>query len=644
MKTWIYNIAISGISVIALGVMMPASGLISQQPLVSPNGFSALVYSDRALNDASIAYQASFTTAGWAGQLKAYRTNFSGSAGALLWDAEQHMPDWQARNIVAWNPERNRAVDFYWDNLTAAQQHALGSPDILSYLRGDTALQNAHGVGKFRDRQGRLGGIVNSLPLYVKNTHFGYQMLPDVSGGGASYLHYLHAKNLRSPMLFVGANDGMLHGFDATTGVEKFAYVPRAVFPHLKALSHADFQHRHRYSVDGQITEGDAYLPQKGPANSVWKTLILSAAGAGARSIAALDISTPDKLDAGSVLWENSDQMPDGTIDKDMGYVLGDAAVVRLRNGQWAALYGNGIESDNKKATLYIVNIEDGSLIAKIHTHCGGDGAPNGLSTPALLFNGHREVIAAYAGDLQGNVWKFDLGDTDSAKWRVAYGNRPLFAAQDRHGRAQPVVQQPVMARHPQGGRMIMFGTGKFFEVDDPKDTQVQTIYGIWEQADGVTAIHGAYQLQQQTLSPITGGRTISNNPVHWSNRRGWYVDLLNLGERVVGKLQIINGLLVILTYTPEGHGGQINAPSSELMAVDFTTGTADKKGFFTTLPPDQMGIRVPPSMASPTIITQPDGKRSVVIHGQDGSASIVPLAVTPRLPFRTWHQLPVAF
>jgi type IV pilus assembly protein PilY1 len=628
---------------IGLSILSPALGQISQLPLMPSVLSSALIYDNSALGDASIAYRASFTADAWRGQLTAYRVAPDGSIGSQLWDAADHLPGWTVRNIVTWNPEAGAAVEFHWPALTETQKDALASADILEYLRGNAALQAAQGIGNLRDRSSQLGDIVNSLPLHVKNTDFGYQSMPAAHGGGANYQDYVRAKSSRTAMLYVGANDGMLHAFDAKTGVEKFAFIPHAVFSNLKALSDPGYEHR--YFVDGRLTEGDAYLTAGNGATPAWKTIVLGATGAGGKSVFALDVSTPDALGVKSVLWERSGEGPGGvTNDNDMGHLLGEAALVRLRNGQWAALYGNGYDSENKEAVLYLVNAADGSLIKKIHTEQAGGTAPNGLSTPALLFNSRREVIAAYAGDLRGNLWKFDLGDSNPVAWQVAYGGQPLFVASDRDGQVQPIVQQPVMGRHPKGGRMLMFGTGKLFEVGDPANIQVQTIYGIWEKPDGAMHVSGRHQLQLQTLTAVEGGRSISKNAIDWASQRGWYFDLPDRGERALGKPQIIDGLLVILTYAPGTHSGSANEPSSQLMVFDYKSGSAATQTIFPALPPNQISIRVPPSISSPASVSLPSGRRRLVIHALDGKTKIIDIAVAPRLPFRTWHQIPMPY
>ncbi|MDP5007583.1 MAG: PilC/PilY family type IV pilus protein, partial [Glaciimonas sp.] len=268
----------------------------------------------------------------------------------------------------------------------------MSSENTLEYVRGNDALEVGNGIGNFRHRDNKLGDIVNANLLYVKNASFAYDLLWPANGGGTLYLDYLKAKQTKykNGMLFVGANDGMLHAVDAKTGIEQWAYIPHAVYPYLKSLSDTDYQHH--YFVDGQTSEGDAYVSVGGGAQHVWKTLLLGATGAGAKSIFAIDISDPAELGIKSVLWERSAvTLDNGVMYDDMGYVLGAAFVVRLRNAQWAAIYGNGMESINQHAVLYLVDVMTGAVIKKITAEKhDGDGkenkSANGLFTPALLW------------------------------------------------------------------------------------------------------------------------------------------------------------------------------------------------------------------------------------------------------------------
>jgi type IV pilus assembly protein PilY1 len=534
---------------------------------------------DRTGGTGALAYVPSFESGQWSGHLLAYGVDANGDLdmSKKMWDAADKLPVWSSRNIVTWNPDTGKAVTFDWAKLTVGQQTYLGSTDVQDYLKGNSVKERING-GVFRNRATRLGDIVNSAPLFVHQLDFGYQAVPS-TGGGGTYRAFFKANDARTPMLYVGANDGMLHAFDAASGVETFAYIPNSVYPNLKSLS--DPAYAHRYFVDGQLSQGDAYLADDGTGHGAWRTLLVGSTGAGAKSVFALDVTSPTisgipALGAANVKWERS-----AVGDNDMGYMLGRAEVVRLRNGKWAAIYGNGYESANKQAVLYVVDAFTGQAITglsdRISTGAGGASAPNGLSTPALVFNAARELVGAYAGDLQGNLWKFEFDAT--GKGTVAFSGSPLFVAKDKSTPAvvQPIVQRPALGIHPLGGYMVMFGTGKFFETGDNGDTQLQTAYGIWDNpAAGRITQARALALQEQTLTAQTGGASLTSVVVDWKTQRGWFVDLgLSSGSRAVGNPYVTDETTFWLTtLTPVGTiclaGGK-----SQLLAIDYLTGGA---------------------------------------------------------------------
>src|SRR5690606_3855570 len=159
----------------------------------------------------------------------------------------------------------------------------------------------------------------------------------------------------RRKMLYVGTNDGMLHGFDALTGNEILAYVPAGAYRYLASLTDPNYQHR--YFVDGSPNVGDAYI------GGAWKTVLIGTAGAGGSTVFALDVTDPDSFDADSVLWEISNSDADFA---DLGATIGYATVGRMPNGEWVAVFGNGYGSAQGHAVLYIVRLSDGELIRKI--------------------------------------------------------------------------------------------------------------------------------------------------------------------------------------------------------------------------------------------------------------------------------------
>lgn len=566
-------------------------------------------------------YTASYEAATWQGHVKAYPISPTGVSGTAQWDAAALIPAWQLRQILT-AADNAATVPFEWQSLDDRQKAVLSSEQVLQYLRGDDALEIRHG-GRFRDRKGKLGDIINSVPLYVGLSDSAYQRLP-AAAGCDSYQRFVDSKKQRRAMLYVGANDGMLHGFDAIDGVEKSAFIPRAIFDNLALLSEPGYVHRP--FVDGLLTAGDAYFG-KGE-SAAWKTILLGSTGAAAKSLFALDASDPDASPGLPLLWQRSaDDDGQGVPDEDLGFQLGEALAIRLRNGDWAVLYGNGYQSAKRGAVLYLVELAGGGLIRKLVAGPTAAGVANGLSSPAVVFSKQREVTAAYAGDLHGSLWKFDLGASEPQRWQAAFNGQPLFAAADDSGKWQSLILQPLLEQHPMGGALIMFGAG-----DKP---QTASLYGIWEKA-GAAPVVDRSQLQRQTLAEDeTGSWQLSGNAVNWNRQRGWYIDLPEKVGQVVGKLQIIDGVLWVLTYSAANG-------KSYLIAIEYSTGGATPDAALADFPKNVSMIEVAPSTVTPAAITLPDGSRQLVIKDLEGKPYGVFINRQKRRQSRTWHQLPL--
>ncbi|MEO6917991.1 MAG: PilC/PilY family type IV pilus protein [Collimonas sp.] len=572
-------------------------------------------------------YTGSYDVVSWQGHIKAYPIGKDGVSKTAQWDAADLIPPWQTRQIGTTAGGAN-AIAFEWRQLTDAQKAALSSEDVLEYLRGNDKLETSHGGG-FRHRKGKLGDIIYSAPLYVGLSDSAYNLSP-ANDGGNKYLEYVKSKKHRQAMLYVGANDGMLHAFDAHDGVETAAFIPQAIFDTLPALSATDYIHRP--FVDGLLTVGDAYLDN--PGSAAWKTILLGSTGGGARSLFALDVSSPPA--APSLLWQRS-AADDGTgaSDSDMGYLTGEAFAIRLSNGKWAAMYGNGYQSENLDAVLYLVELTGGRLIRKISIGVGDPESPNGLATPALAFNLLRAVNAVYAGDLQGRFWKVDLSASDPLRWQTAFNRQPLFIAEDVAGKLQSITQQPLLELHAKGGTLAMFGGGKADDGRIPGAAQQQSLYGIWEKP-GDGPVSGRRELQRQTLTEASDGQwRLSSNGVNWSTLRGWYIDLPAKLGYIVGKLQIIDGVLWVQTYAPAQE-------KSYLIAIDYNTGGATSDAALAGHPKDTSVMEVPASIVSPLFIKLPDGRKQLVISGRDGLPHTVEINPANQRPVRTWRQLPV--
>ena len=291
-------------------------------------------------------------------------------------------------------------------------------------------------------------------------------------------------------VIYVGANDGMLHAFKIdvnsqkeVSGEETFAYVPNLVFENLFSLTKTDYAHKFFVDLSPSIRKGKGVL-----GGDDFSTLLVGGLGKGGKGYFALDITNPKSMTSDNVLWE----FPAGT-DPDMGFSYSKPVIVGSYDDQnsWIAIFGNGYNSPSGKAVLYILNPARvpgaGLLIKKFDL--GGD-PDNGLSSPvAVDVNCDKKVDFVYAGDLHGNLWKFDLTGNSSSKWEVAYNDgaydQPLFQAQGPGGSLQPITTKPEVMFHPEEpGLMVLFGTGKFLEDKDTTDKRPQTVYGIWDYGD----------------------------------------------------------------------------------------------------------------------------------------------------------------
>ena len=284
-----------------------------------------------------------------------------------------------------------------------------------------------------------MGDVIHSTPIAVTKQQSTppYQLL--AGSEGSTFNTFLESKQTRRDMVYVGANDGMLHGFRTDTGVEEFAFVPQATFANLADLMSTSYGHT--FYVDGSLQAADAYI------NSAWKSVLVGGTGRGGNALFGLDVSTPTSFNANNVLWEYT--------HAELGLVLGKAQIVRLNNGVWAAVSGNGYNSASEQAQLFIINLATGALIKKFDT---GVGSENGLATPLLVdTNGDFSYDYAYAGDLQGNVWKFDLTDSDPANWSIALSGNPLYTAVAPSGNRQPITSKPAIVVHPLSGYVILF-------------------------------------------------------------------------------------------------------------------------------------------------------------------------------------------
>jgi len=567
-------------------------------------------------------YQARFNSGDWSGQLIAYVVNQDGSLGAQIWDAGQVIngQNWNTgRTVLSYKPSAalgSRGIAFRWPasypgspsstEMDAAQAALLnadmaGNPDgfgsqRVQWIRGNSANEGGtcgSCTPLFRSRPtSKLGDIVHSAPSYVAAPAFGY---PD-SMASSSYSAFAAANANRAATIYVGANDGMLHAFDATTGSEILAYVPTSVYRNLSALTtqslsaNAGDPTPHHYYVDGSPTVGDVFYA------GAWHSLLVGGLAAGGQGVYALDVTKPSLFRESSassiVRWEFTD-----SNDADIGYVFGQPLIVKTNNGRWSVIFGNGYnnsEADGQGSTtghavLFVLDAETGALQAKIDTLTGSPSTPNGISGAiAVDTNGDGTADAIYAGDLLGNLWKFDFSSSNAGAWTVAFGGSPLF-----YTGGQPITTRPDVTKFVQGGYLVTFGTGRYIDASDNSTTALQTFYGI---RDNGSIVSGRSSLVQQRIAgtasgadgniyrvsthavgpatldaAVSGDNTISKTD-YYATKQGWYLNMPTTGERVVTDPAIRSGRVVFNSLIPNtdpcGYGG-----SGWVMEVDVMTG-----------------------------------------------------------------------
>ncbi|MGK7295811.1 MAG: pilus assembly protein [Candidatus Wenzhouxiangella sp. M2_3B_020] len=516
---------------------------------IQPVGVSA---TSTRLDQDSLFYEAELDSTAWSGDLKAKRAE----DGGVEWTASNAMPvSFSSRKIITSNGEGNQEP-FDTGLSTTSRERIFGTAivdpleqnKIINYLRGDRANEQQNGTGDLRDRDGVIGDIANSRPRFSGPRNEGWGRLD------ASYLAYIEEggpKDSRTPLVLVGANDGMLHAFDAESGDEEFAYIPAAVHNKLPLLADPDYSHQ--FYVDGQIRIGDAKI------SGGWKTVAVGGLGGGGKGVYAIDISSPSSPD---LLWELSAE-----DHSELGHVFGQPVITRLGDGTWVAIFGNGYNSAAGTPHLFVVDLASGTVLQKVEV---GDSSGNGLSGVAAFLDPATRLFTSriYAGDLDGNMWRFDFSDSGSAS--SAFGNSPLITAENN----RPIASAPSLAEHPGGGLMVYFGTGKLIETADRIGgaSEFERFYAVRDRESRLGNNPG---LDEASITTSGGDRVLAGADVT-GDSDGWFLELgvgSATGERVLSRPEVVFGTLVFTTFEPDDDpcaaGGQ-----RRIYITDALTGT----------------------------------------------------------------------
>lgn len=590
---------------------------------------TAPAISSSQLRSGELKYVAQFDPTDGRGEIWAYELLSTGRfATTATWGAHSA--------LTAANPDTGRkiitnvgssGVALRWDSIGSDKQTVLkgGADDaygqaLLNWVRGDTSDNS-----RFRKRptSSVMGAVVNSTPTVQGRP------AADLRGTAfAGYGAFVTANRNRPSVLWVGAGDGMLHAFDASKtggGAPLLSYLPEPLFAKLPGWASVAGD-RVQALMDGSPLTADVMI------GSTWKTYLFSSLGRGAKGLYALDVTDPSSFSEASASsifrWQFTDaDDPSG----DLGYMVNDPMlsrvseqagnVAKLKNGKFALLMGNGYLSSNGSAALYILFVDGpsgGSWSGRYVKIVADAGTGNGLSAPTWVdTDGDGLADAVYAGDLKGNVWKFDLNSATTSDWRVALSGRPLYVAVDSNSHALAITTPVETRAHPLGGVVVNFATGRaLLSGEFSSVTDRHGIYGVWERPEFQTADSATLDLTLprglngmvlRSLSDVgtEGARVVSGGTIDWATQAGWYLPFPVTGEMsLANPVRLLQVLAVTSMAPPAPKASEadldpcIRQPRVWLNAVDPMTGLSTKP-VLGTVPLTVNGLQTSVVMAS---------------------------------------------
>jgi len=590
--------------------MLSTMRSVFQQISASSAAASSVAASSGSLRTASKIYTSEFKSGAWTGDVLSRTINTDGEVSpAPDWSAKEALRDQVAtgsREILTYNPESQQGVPFRWPlNPANPAPDELSSPQISALSRNPVSLQmDALGELRieflrgepqvaFREREDVLGDIIHASPVLVGRPSSFY---PDYWGSGASenakpYSSFVAQHRDRQRVVYAGANDGMLHAFDAGqwngteysdgTGNELFAYVPSPAYPNLAEITSVNYVHKN--FVDATPQTADVFI------DGNWRTVLIGGLRGGGQGIYALDITEPGSVEENTadqhVLWEFTDEQQSG-----VGFTYSSPVIARMANGKWAAImsggYNNsadqvGYQRGDGRASVIIVDIETGQMMRILHpatARCqGSQQNPNGAAQPtAVDLDNDFKIDTIYAGDLYGCVYAFDVSDSSPSSWQ---DGELKHEAVDESGNPAPITAPIVVGTHPTGqGVMLYFGTGKYLEPSDQNPAQAKRrFYAIWDKGwgtntDSRSTISSGNMLEQSITGVETRGvdtngdntvdeyvnvRMTSQESIDWDTHEGWYINLEfgdYVGEQVIAAPLLRDGKIFLSTHIPTGN------------------------------------------------------------------------------------------
>ncbi len=550
---------------------------------ISAGSAVAVVSTERGTDDRL--YRGKFMPVDWDGYLECYALPYQ-QDDPSLWEAGDLLRVRSKSSRILFTAIEDKMYSFETGNAGVLRDEMGAVDDIeaanlIKWGRGNF-------VNGYRYRQQWvLGDIIHSTPVVVG--------VPSQFALELSYEDFRKAHENRAKMVYVGVNDGMIHGFDAESGEEKWGFVPQFALPKFAAM--ADSFYCHSYSCDQTVTVKDVQI------NGIWKTVLIAGGGAGGSSIFALDVTYPDSP---RVMWQAD--LPNGKKDHS------EVEVITVR-GRSVALVGSGLDVDDMEAYLYAYDITTGDLLGSTLLSRDSGAPRNKASRPAVVdvnLDGQTDLV--YVADMMGSLYRIALnGDVKPSNWTVS----TLYEG------TQEIQADPVAAYGPNGAIYLYFGTGAYLEDPDMESTGQNSFLCVYDLHDGSTATMGNMIDQTSSVGDITG-------------HRGWYVDLWNDGaERVTKQCVVVAETVIFSSFAPSDDpcvaGGiswlyQMSYENGAVPDVDYMSSEADRS------------VSLGEGIASYPVVDLSEGK--AVVQSSNADINVEPIAaIIQPLRVRSWQE-----
>lgn len=589
----------------------------------------------------------------WRGYLSAHHLNLNGSLGGEIWEAND-----QLRNLSSSN---RRIYTFAGGSLTPFTSANI-SKEILGVstdAEKDTLIAHIRGVDVYDidpidgisnvDRRWKLGDIFHSNPVIVGSPSKTYR---DAGFSGPGGFYNEHRKRTR--IIIAGANDGMLHAFNAGnwseslgahdegTGMEEWAFIPPSLLGNLKSMVT-----NHTYFVDSSPKVADVWF-YSSPTDTTktkdeWKTVLICGLRKGGKHYFALDITdTKNPI----FLWEFPNPSDpritnySGFLNETLGQSWSEPAIgkVKIEIGtelyeRWVAFLGGGFDPSERRdrdATIgrgfYVIDIKTGCILKEF---TGLSGMQSALAAPpsAVDLDGDGFIDKVYIGDLGGRLWVFDVSFNPTTKKSDSQWNgKILFQAPGASAEKHSIYYQPAVAFDRFRIPWVYFGTG---DRENPHDTSnpPERFYAVMD--DGL----GPYPRTEEDLKDVTSVNTFTQDPA----KKGWFIRLEKgdgRHEKVLARPAVFNRLVYFTTYSYKDFNDPCRVEGdARLYILEYLSGGGaflvdDYTDFLK--PPSHRYEVIGEGIPSPPVITVDHKGEAIVIVGTTSGEVFARKAFSP--------------